>query len=298
MRLRWGQMFAGIIAYPAAFEKRFVYTPTEPGQDYFCRVSPLGKRQGGISFDIRIYDAPGNLCEALLGVLMKPIAGAPGPACTAGTPGPVLFDTIKANCFAFSIIELGAVLPFCLKALTAGEMGRIRRFGPERLRSFMAGRLAYKRSWRRAAKDYQTAADAIPDFMYGGLAGDGGDFSYSISHDERFAFAVAGKNKIGADVEKFSGKAARNRRIFLNEGDNAAMEGLSDLDQPQKLLRIWSAKEALSKAMGNHVAELWKRMSAIETGNNLTVLRYDDRNYAVVHDQAEGHLFSMTAMDE
>lgn len=293
----WGQMFAGIIAYPVAFEKRFVYRPTEPGHDYFCRVSPLGKKQGGISFDIRLYDAPGNLCEAVLGILMKPIAGAPGPVSAASNPDPALLDAVRAHCLAFSVIELEAVLPFYLKALTAGETDRIKGFGPKRLRSFAAGRLAFKRVWRQVTQDYERAAQDIPDFTHDALPGGAGDLFYSISHDNRFAFVAAGDTKIGVDVEEVSARALKNRRIFLNEGDNAAMEAPSELDQLQKSLRVWSAKEALSKATGKHVAGLWKNMSARRIGNDRTVLDLAGRDYSVVHGQAEGHLFTITPAD-
>jgi len=294
----WGQIFAGIIAYPVAFEKRVVPRPTLPGSEYFCRVSPLGENRGGVSFDIRIYDARGNLCDAVFGMLMKPIAGAERPACRAGNPGPGLFDALRADCRAFSVIELGAVLPFSLKALTAAEMGLSRGFGPKRLQSFSAGRLAFKRVWRRVAQDYERAADAIPDFTTDGLPGDGGEIFYSISHDKRFAFAAAGKTRTGADVENISDRVAKNRRIFLNDGDNTAMDSPSGLDQLQKLLRVWSAKEALSKATGNNVAELWKKMSATVIGNKRTALRFEGRSYSVVHGQAEGHLFTVTAADQ
>jgi 4'-phosphopantetheinyl transferase EntD len=290
-------MFAGIIAYPVSFEKRVVPRPTVPGSEYFCRVSPLGENRGGLSFNIRIYDALGNLCDAVLGMLMKPIAGAERPACRAGNPGPGLFDALGTHCLAFSIIELEAVLPFYLKALTAGEMDRIRSFGPKRLRSFAAGRLAFKRVWRQVTQDYKSAAEEIPDITHDAMPGGTGDLFYSISHDNRFAFAAAGNTKIGVDVEEASHRAVKSRRIFLNEGDNKAMEAPSELDQLQKSLRVWSAKESLSKATGKHVAGLWKDMSAKRIGNDRTELSLAGREYSVVHGRADGHLFTITSSD-
>jgi len=70
----WGQRFSGIVAFPVAFEKRFIFRPTSPNEEYVSRIVPLRQAQIPLSFDIWIYETGGRLCEAVLGVQMRDVS--------------------------------------------------------------------------------------------------------------------------------------------------------------------------------------------------------------------------------
>ena len=40
----WGQRYRGYVAFPVGFRERIIIQPTRPGEDYYCRVLPGGRR--------------------------------------------------------------------------------------------------------------------------------------------------------------------------------------------------------------------------------------------------------------
>ena len=70
----WGQRFAGIVAFPVGFEKRYVIEPTVAGAVYFARIVPIRTDSEPLVFDLWIYSLDGLLHEATLGVAMRDVS--------------------------------------------------------------------------------------------------------------------------------------------------------------------------------------------------------------------------------
>lgn len=71
----WGQRFHHIVAFPVGFEKRFINTPTVPGETYLCTILPVSGNGESLKFDIWIHDSSGNLREDVRGLIMKDVFG-------------------------------------------------------------------------------------------------------------------------------------------------------------------------------------------------------------------------------
>jgi hypothetical protein len=70
----WGQRFAGVVAFPVGFDKRFVFRPTVSGEIYFTRIIPLRRDTEPLVFNLWIYDLGGTLHEAILGMAMRDVS--------------------------------------------------------------------------------------------------------------------------------------------------------------------------------------------------------------------------------
>lgn len=70
----WGQRFAGIVAFPVGFAKRFIFRPIVAGEICFARIIPVRAERELLIFDIWIYNFDGAPYEALLGVVMRDVS--------------------------------------------------------------------------------------------------------------------------------------------------------------------------------------------------------------------------------
>jgi hypothetical protein len=71
----WGQRFAGIVAFPVGFAKRFIFRPIVAGETCFARIIPVRAERERLIFDIWIYNFDGAPYEAILGVMMRDVSG-------------------------------------------------------------------------------------------------------------------------------------------------------------------------------------------------------------------------------
>lgn len=71
----WGQRFAGIIAFPVGFAKRFIFQPIVAGEICFARIIPVRTQQESLIFDVWIYNIDGVPYEAMLDVMMRDVSG-------------------------------------------------------------------------------------------------------------------------------------------------------------------------------------------------------------------------------
>jgi hypothetical protein len=69
----WSQRYYGVIAFPVGFERRIIRRKTRPGENYRCRIVPVSEQKGVLTFDIRIDDEQGDLCELITGVKMQDV---------------------------------------------------------------------------------------------------------------------------------------------------------------------------------------------------------------------------------
>ena len=68
----------------------------------------------------------------------------------------------------------------------------------------------------------------------------------SLSHSERYAAAVYAPELVGIDVEAYRPKILRIAKKFTHKNE---LVFLQDLDQIKALTRLWTAKEAIYKAL-------------------------------------------------
>lgn len=71
----WGQRYAGFVAFPVGFDKRFVFRPTIAGEIYFTRIIPVRRDATPLVFNLWIYGLDGTLHEAVLGMAMRDVSG-------------------------------------------------------------------------------------------------------------------------------------------------------------------------------------------------------------------------------
>ncbi len=71
----WSQRFHNIVAFPVGFDKRIIHKRTLENNVYAARVIPRYQAAGTLGFDIWIVDNMGDLCETILGVMMRDVSG-------------------------------------------------------------------------------------------------------------------------------------------------------------------------------------------------------------------------------
>lgn len=71
----WGQRYAGVVAFPVAFERRIIPAPTRPGEEYQAVALPLERNPERLVFDLHVYDRQGTLREAVAGLVMRDVSG-------------------------------------------------------------------------------------------------------------------------------------------------------------------------------------------------------------------------------
>jgi len=73
----WGQRYSTVVGFPVGFDQRIICRPTQAGQKYISRITPVRQTSEPviIIFDIWIYTEEGHLCETLSGVQMRDVSG-------------------------------------------------------------------------------------------------------------------------------------------------------------------------------------------------------------------------------
>lgn len=295
----WSQRFHGIVAFPIGFGERVVLRPTEPGETYFCRVIPVGKIKDVLIFDMAISDVKGYMWELIRGVKMRDVSGGRVfPQKWVQHNGVDSLATIRRQCRAVSVIEENALAEFAAASLTEAEMARFGRMGARRRRSYLSGRLVLKHLARKlAGDDRMTAATSIHTVADDGIRPfcpdlTGGKLCCSLSHDRRFAVAVAADEPVGIDVEVISERALKARHLFMLETERLLMES-SPLGVLPVALRVWSIKEGVTKTVNMPIGETWKRVEVFNVGEHESRLMVDGRPFVAYHDTVDDHLFTL-----
>jgi phosphopantetheinyl transferase len=296
----WGQRFHNVVAFPVGFEERLILDPTVPGETYFCRVLPGPVSGSSLAFDIWIHDSSGGLREQVRGVTMRDISGGriKPPAWVRSGGGDPL-AVLRGQCRALAVIDHDTVAAFATQSLSGVERERLERMGAKRLRSYLGARLALKYLSRKlAGGDRVTPANAIHTVMADGVRpccpvlGSGEPLNCSVSHDRRFALAVADEGEIGVDVEVVADRILKVRRAYMGR-EEMALTDASPLGVAPASIRIWSIKEGVSKATGRSLPESWKHVSVSEIGRNESRLTVEGIRYAAFHDTVDEHVFTL-----
>jgi len=295
----WGQRFHHLTTFPVGFEERIIVEPTEPGEIYRCCILPVAAIGDNLTFDIWIYDAVGGLREAIRGVAMKEIS--PGRIVPPGwirSKEAIPLAAIREQCRAVAIVDRRTMADFAALALTVQERERLDKMGEKRRTDFLAARLALKFLSRKLIADWTTPASAIKTISLNGIqpcctvAGTKDTIFCSVSHDSRFAVAVAGDGEIGVDVECVSDRVVKTRRIFMN-GEELALTERSPLGIVQASIRVWSIKEGIAKATDRPLAESWKKVKVERIERYWSLLTVEGIRYTAFHDIIEDHVFTV-----
>jgi 4'-phosphopantetheinyl transferase len=148
-----------------------------------------------------------------------------------------------------------ATLALARSWLSAGEQARMMRFGS----TLLQDRYAMGRASLRflLGRHLGVAPQRVP-IVRGArgrpqLANISG-IDFNVSHTENIGlFAIATANRIGVDIERASRiiNARGIARKFLTEEERTALDSLSDDGARMHVLRLWTCKEAMSKATGD-----------------------------------------------
>lgn len=297
----WSQRFAGVTAFPVGIEQRLVVAPTRPGDTYVSRIFPRETASAILTFDIWILGADGRPFEMLRGVRMRDVSGGklhPPEWVRSGSPAEPL-DRIARHSAAVALIDRATLMPFADLCLAEEEHRRTARMGPKRLIDYMSARIACKRLSRRLSdNDLRTPAREIvtldPDGIRPLCRGVGGRRYYcSVSHDRRFAVAVAGEQPIGVDVETFDEKVIKSLGLFTDNGEQQVV--MTSTEGPVgAAVRVWTMKEAVAKMLNINLAEAWVRAHVLAIEAEQSRIRIADGPEAcVLHQRIEDHLFTL-----
>ena len=148
-------------------------------------------------------------------------------------------------------------------ALSDAEHARAARFGRPELRDrYIVGR-ATLRDILAAALDTDPASLVILRGTRGRPLVEGADLDFNVSHTRGTAlFGIARSGRIGIDVEH--GERELNvpgvARKFMSPGEQSMLERLEGHARRRALLRLWTCKEAMSKATGDALSAPFRRM--------------------------------------
>jgi 4'-phosphopantetheinyl transferase len=147
------------------------------------------------------------------------------------------------------------IAPEFAAMLSAAERARAERFGTPLLRArYVAGRATLRLVLGRWL-DIDAAAVPIARGRRGRPFVDReGAPDFNVSHTRDAAIiALSTRGPLGVDLERTDRTvdAARLARKFATEGERAAMALLDDDDARRRFLRLWTCKEAMSKATGD-----------------------------------------------
>jgi phosphopantetheinyl transferase len=298
----WAQHYQGIVAFPVGIDQRKVFIPTEPGNRYFARIFPKTVSPDLLDFDIWLMDETGDLCEMAKGVQMRDVSGGrlkpPEWITKKNIEDPM--GNLRRSCEAIAVVELDAVAPFAGKTLSAIEKERFDKMGGRRRKSFLAARLAVKRLFRRGGgdnwkippRDIQTvcADSSKPCCCHQNHPS---SFCCSVSHDHRFAVAVLAPGPVGVDVEVIAERALRCSRLYMSDPEQKLVSQ-STLGQYEAAVRVWSAKEAVSKATGMDLADAWQRVRLLAVGEVESLVSIDGKGpFTATHASVDGHVFTL-----
>jgi phosphopantetheinyl transferase len=302
----WGQRFAGVVPFPVGFDQRRVHLPTRPGETYWAHVLPVSGEGGVLTFDLRLYDREGRLCEACAGLRMRDVSGGRlrPPDWVRGDGEAAAAGRLTGSCRALAVVALAALAPFAERALSERERTRLAGMRGRRRTSYVAARLACKRLARRLSGDDHRASSAsittiradrpqlpVCPRTDGRIA-----HCCSVAHDRGFAIAVAAEGPVGVDVETLSERVLKSRSLYMHASEEVLVRE-SALGEVEAALRVWSVKEAVTKALEIALAAAWQRVEVTALAPFESRFRIDGREgLRAVHDRVGEHVFTLVAL--
>jgi phosphopantetheinyl transferase len=294
----WGQRYCGFTGFPVAFDKRNIYHQTEKNAFYHARIIPVSSDKITAYYDIHIYSMDGILMESVYNLKMSDVTAGKLKApewISAGLSEEKRLTDFLSQFAGYSIVEVGKDTQFSKKTFSDEELERSESMADKRNRSFTSARLALKLLYRKLTQDYYISPEEINtvDKDHFPVCGNFKEVNFSVSHDSRFAIAIADKHNIGVDVEEISDRVNKTKSTFMNEDEIKIVE---KSDNPVKAsLRIWSVKECAVKAFRSNLADAWKEAVVTETGKNISRFIFNDKIFEAEHFEFMGHLFTVVS---
>ena len=301
----WCQRYGNTVAFPVTIKRRSIVRPTRLDEPYTARIVPIHNDAPPFVFDIFIYDNTGRLCEAVHHIEMRDVSGGRRKP-PAGFWQPVTGDPLSAFSGRVSgivLLERESMAEFAALALSDKEKQRLSPMTATRSRGYLSARLALKQLSRSLAdsadrRPAQTIETVAPDGQRPQCPLADGSMPYcSVAHDHRFTVAVASRHPVGVDVEPLSDKASRAPDLFMTPTEQALVKQTS-VDDAAAALRVWSAKEAVAKATGHDLAEVWQRVRVTRIVTAESRLVMDGCTVLIAwHILVDNHLFTLLTME-
>ena len=300
----WTQVNTGITVFPVEFKQRIVINPSVPGGNYFARIIPKINEQEKFYFDIWIYHPDGSLCEIGIDVMLRDVNnGKLNPPGSIVSRKNNIVKHISDKCDAFSIIELDTISEFADKALSPEELERMEPMKHKRIKSYLGARLACKHLSRKLSKENtDLPANQITTFydkIYPACPMPDGStpFNCTVSHDSRFAVAAASRTRIGIDIEEISDTVIKAGRIYMNDEDKIAIKS-SQLEEIDASLRVWSIKEAVTKALKIDLSASWKKVQVTDIQKDISTFLIDNAGILAYHSGIDNHLLTFVEFED
>ncbi|BEL03911.1 type I polyketide synthase [Actinoplanes sichuanensis] len=155
-------------------------------------------------------------------------------------------------------------------------------------RDWLLGRVAVKDAvrellWRRGPAALFPCQIRVGDDADGrpwarGPAGE--DVHVSLAHAGRLAVGIAAEHgPVGIDIEPVADRAIAD--VALTEAETALVEAAPD--RPELLIRLWTAKEAVAKAIGTGLAGRPRRFAVTDVDGSGCTVTVDGRRWPVRH---------------
>jgi phosphopantetheinyl transferase len=169
--------------------------------------------------------------------------------------------------------------------------------------TFCSARLALKKLSRRlSGNDMTTPPEAIttihPDGRPRCPLTDGSETLHcTASHDSRFAVAAVSEHPIGIDVEEITPRVLKGQGHYMHDEEIALVKG-HPLGEMEASIRVWSAKEAVSKATGLHLVETWRKSAVEIIGEDCSIISIDGIKHEALHVIVEGHIVTLIVIEQ
>lgn len=301
----WGQRYAGIVGFPVHLDARIIRKKTVPRETYVSRITPVSAGADLLVYDLWIYDMAGNLCEEIRGLHMRDVSGKtilPPRWILEGADDDAIVAKVLSWCRDYTVIELGTITEPCMVSiLSKPERDRAASMREKRRLTFCSARLALKILSRRlSGNDTQTLPEEITTTDPEGrpccplTTGDGA-VCCTASHDGRFAVAAVSDHPLGIDVEEITPRVLRGWNHYMHD-EEIALATNHPLGKMEASVRVWSAKEAVSKATGLHLVETWRKAIVKEIGEDKSIIAIDGTDLEALHAVLEGHIVTLVIL--
>ena len=105
--------------------------------------------------------------------------------------------------------------------------------------------------------------------------------------------AVASTGRVGVDVEKMSERVLKSRSLYMSAQEEA-LGRESRLGEIETAVRIWSIKEAVTKALDITLTDAWNRVQVRSVGSAESRFQIDDQDpCTAVHAAVGQHVFTL-----
>lgn len=209
-------------------------------------------------------------------------------------------ERLDSFCLGLVLLEIRNLPQLADHLFTHREATRARELGSKRRQTFTAARVALK----RLAHELGLIEGNGPDGSIETLDADGvrpclstSGLHCSVSHDDKFAVAVAGVRPIGVDIERISEKVIKGWHIFMSPQEQGLISR-THLNAKQTATRAWTMKEAASKALGLDLVQAFREVEAVLIGAEESVMMYQEREIPVVHLEADDHVISLVTLND